>query len=419
MRPLFPMLGSLALLLAGCGDDDKEGGNGGDDTGDTAAADTDTDDTGTDTDDTGLDTGDTGAPPLPVTGYWGPPMLAAVVSPTSGGDASVVLIDPGTGATTTVPSLTVATTSKLDCAAEALFVLESNGNASVSDRVVRVNPVSGESDAWTVGATFAPQDIAFVMGQFWLAVKSRSRLLTFTVDGAEGAPVSIADDADADGSPEAVGVSEVNQKVYVVLARVNQSTQAYEGARLLELDPAARTVDRRVDLSGKAPSGRIAGSPDTLYVHFGSTRDTSGVSQDDGAVEAIAVDTLASEGLVLEDATTDRVQQAAWLDPRAGGIWLAYNEATVPLVGRFVFGTGTPTSWPRDNDVAGLGELDSKLWLGENGTDGAAVRVRNTGSGAVEQEIALGADKRIDAFTVCVPGLSPPRPDTGDTGARP
>lgn len=418
MRSLLSSFGLLALLLAGCGDKDKDGGNDGTDTADTAA-DTDTD-TGVDTGDTALDSGDTGAPPLPNTGYWGPPVLAAVVAPTSGGDASVVLIDPSAGTTTTVSGLAVKSGSKLDCSAEAVFVLESHGDAAEDDRVIRVDPASGAYDAWSVGATFNPQDVALVMGQFWVVVKSRSRILTFAPDGTEGAPVSLADDADADGSPEAVGIKEVGENAYVALARVNQSTGAYEGARLLEMDPEARTVSRRVDLAGVSPSGQMSVGPESVYVHFGSTRDTSGTSQDDGSVEAISQETLASEGLVLEDASADRIQQAAWLDPRGAGVWMAYNEATAPKVGYFVFGeVGVPTSWPRDHEVAGLGELDASLWLGENGDDGAFARVRETGTGEVMQEIALGAGSRIDSFAVCVPGLSPPRPDTGDTAATP
>jgi hypothetical protein len=424
-------MGRLNLLLAlsplfACtgGTPTKDGLVADTDTATDADTDTDSDsdtDKDTDTDDTDTDheTGDTDVPPSGVdTGYYGPTRLIFVVDGATGSGtdpATVIVYDPATATSTPVSGLTVRGDALVDCAGDSLFVLEARSADGLDDRILRIDPETATSTEWALGNNFRPTDITAVGDGFWVANWGKSRLSTFDAAGAAGPFVQLADQADADGIPEANGLALDGPVMYVTLARQGQTDGSFNGARVIVVDTTTRAVTRSVDLVGRYPSGRMAAAAGSLHVGLQSTTASGGVVNADGGLERIALDSFATAGLESDDSATSVTETAAAFDPGSGTAWTATIDATGgAMVNAFSLLGGTAAQrWPVFNRVAGLGVADGTLWLAENpftGEDGVVVQ-RSVEAG--EEQARLPQDGHVRSLAVCMTGTPGSPPDTG------
>ena len=430
----------LFLLLAACPSTDDGAAKAGDDT---ASADTDADtdadtgkgedtskegDTDTDTDadtdsdtDADTDTDTDTAPPAPAayTGYLGPTRIALLVDGATGSGlnpSSVVLYDPATGTSSTVSGLTVRGDALLDCAGDAVFVLESRGADGLTDRILRVDPTAATYAEWNLGSNFQPRDVALVLDEYWVANWGKSRLSTFDADGTAGPFFSLDAYADADGIPEANGIFVSGPTAYVTLAR-QSADGTQNGAKVLEIALDSKTVTRSADLAGNYPSGKMLGSADALFVHLRSTPSPDGSLATDGGVERVETAGFTSEGLFVEDATAANRQTAASLDPFQFAAWFGRtNSSGAAEVAAVALLDGTPLqTWPVADQVTGIGAADGTLWTAETPfTGGSSALVgREPFDGTETTRVAQSGVVR--GFATCVQSSEP----VVDTGTPP
>jgi hypothetical protein len=424
----------FASLLAACGgpkedtgddpvDTDTDTDSGGDtdtDT-DTDSGDTDTD---TDTDSGDTDSGDTDTDtgpdePLPNTGYYGPTLVVAIVAdgPTPDAAARLVAIDPLDPATVLELESGLRADAHVDCADSFVFALETRSATSESDRAIGFDVAGGNRVEWDLGSNFRPSDVAVGGTGPWVASEGKARIEALRPDGTSDPIVNLADQADADGIPEVMGLYTGDGVVYAVLARVTQGTNAPNGPRLLELSAGTGAVLRVAELpsaGSRIPSGQMNLRADTVDVHYGATVGSGGSVSDDAGLERVALGGFTSTGTLLDDSGSGRAQVAAWFDSRGETAWLAWTESGAPNVGAFKLVDGAPQQrWPSPESVVGLGLLTGTVWVGANpfdGTDGVIV-ARNAADGAERSRTTLGG--RVADFALCERGAPPARDDTG------
>lgn len=286
----YSIVTSLFLAALGCTTDSESGDTT--DTSDTSDTDTGTDtDTGNDTDtghtgETGHtgDTGDTGDhPPLPTTGYFGPPTVGVLISDGAGG-ASLVLLDPIAGTTTAVSGVAAETDDVLGCGGQYVWVL--------GDDAWGVSARDGSLGATlTLDDTYAPQVLAYNAPNFWLGGLGSANVLSFDETGTAGSSIDLSSAADADGKPEVVAFVQNEAGLLAVLRRQNGSS--YDASGVAVLDLTAATMGDFGTVTGGNAGRDSFGAPGGVVMALERHGSTA------GSLEIFDLSTSASGGEVM------------------------------------------------------------------------------------------------------------------------
>ena len=188
-------------------------------------------------------------------------------------------------------------------------------------RVVAVGRGSGvvtvvDPDRWTVeaahpiGGALQLEDVALVAPGI-ACVSARDSASLFRLDlatGAVEAAVDLSVFADADGLPEPGTMLVDGSRLFIQIRRWNDDAVAFvppallavvdlETWELVDTDPAAPGV-QAIELEGTAPRGKMQVLPGSRLLHLSAT----GGFFDAGGIEAVDLDALRSDGLVIREA---------------------------------------------------------------------------------------------------------------------
>ncbi|MSQ01745.1 MAG: hypothetical protein EXR71_07610 [Myxococcales bacterium] len=382
------------LLVLACdgGGTDTAGKDSADpaDTSDTA----DTADTGTDTGtDTGNDTGDTADtdPPLPESGYFGPPVVLVLADDGSGG-AEVHLIDPSTATATVVSGVVASPAATLGCAGQYAWVM-SDSAIGISARMQAV----ARTLALDVG--FGPQAVAYQAPNTWFGGTGSASVVAFDEAGAASASIDLVSLADGDGKPDVMGFVSGPTGVAAVLARVNRTSGTYEpsGVALLDFTGTGSIASSGFISGGNAGRDSV-GTPDGVLMAL-EPHGGTGVT-----LEIFDTSTLASGGEVLD--LTGATYVGMTTGDNDGTVWIATKASGVVTVTHHLADGSAVSTITTGTSGDLLAIAPPNLWSGE----GTSVVPYEVTTGTVGTPIDIGST--IYAMAACLP--PPMIPDTGE-----
>ncbi len=172
---------------------------------------------------------------------------------------------------------------------------------------------------WSVTRTFnlpvgtQPKDVAVVSPKTaYLTPRFGTHLLRLDLEtGATQSVVDLSSFANDDGIPDLGMMAEHDGKLFVQIRRERHGEFTYEPPaylavidlateQLVDVDPIVDGV-QAIQLVGTAPKLKMQVMPETNQLLVGAT----GIGLDDGGIEAIDLTTLASKGLIIEEATRE------------------------------------------------------------------------------------------------------------------
>lgn len=168
-------------------------------------------------------------------------------------------------------------------------------------------------------------DLVQVGDELWSTPWERAELVVTGLDGARLGSVDLAGEADADGLPEPDHLVVRGDRLYVALQRLDreQGFGPGDGGRVLEIDPAGRSVSRSWDTGPNPKLYPHPDDPDALVVltgvFFALDGALSVLRPDDGGL----LPPLLTEADVGVDLTVlaGTADGAVWIgvDPEVGG----------------------------------------------------------------------------------------------------